>query len=247
MKKHLAAIVATLVAPLVAAGLVATSVAAQDAPSPEQRVAALKQSLQENQTRLRQYEWIETTIISLKGEEKARKQARCYYGADGKVQKTPIGEAAPAQSAPQPARGRSGGRVKAAVIENKKSDMQEYMESAAGLIHQYVPPNPAQIQKVKDAGKLSIKPVDGGRVRLELNDYLLQGDRFTVDINAAANSLAGVNVASYLNTKDDVVALDVRFAALPDSTSYAAETILDAKAKNIRVVIQNSGYRPLAQ
>ena len=40
----------------------------------------------------------------MKGEEKARKQNRCYYGADGKVQKTPIAGDAPQAAA------ESGGR-----------------------------------------------------------------------------------------------------------------------------------------
>jgi hypothetical protein len=52
----------------------------QGSPAVEQRVAALKQSIAESQARLRKYEWIETTIISLKGEEKDRKEQRCYYG-----------------------------------------------------------------------------------------------------------------------------------------------------------------------
>jgi hypothetical protein len=50
------------------------------------QVAALKQSLQQGLAKARQYEWIETTVISLKGEEKARTQKRCFYGPDGKVQ-----------------------------------------------------------------------------------------------------------------------------------------------------------------
>ena len=60
-------------------------------------VAALKQSMQQGMAKIRQYEWVETTIISLKGEEKARKQNRCYYGTDGKVQKVSLDQ--PAQPA----------------------------------------------------------------------------------------------------------------------------------------------------
>jgi hypothetical protein len=56
-------------------------------------VAALKQSMQQGMALARKYEWVETTIISLKGEEKARKQNRCYYGADGKVQKISLDQA----------------------------------------------------------------------------------------------------------------------------------------------------------
>jgi hypothetical protein len=50
-------------------------------------VGALKATLAASQATLRQYEWIETTVVSLKGEEKSRKQQRCYYGADGTLQK----------------------------------------------------------------------------------------------------------------------------------------------------------------
>jgi hypothetical protein len=56
-----------------------------------------------------------------------------------------------------------------------------------------------------------------------------------------------VNVNTYLEEPEDVVSLDVRFAALPDTTSYPAQTTLDAKAQNIRVVIQNSGHKPVAK
>ena len=56
--------------------------AQQPAPAggPQDHVAALKQSLGQGQAMLRQYEWIETTVINFKGEEKSRKQNRCYYG-----------------------------------------------------------------------------------------------------------------------------------------------------------------------
>jgi hypothetical protein len=225
--------------------LATPSIARQDAATPEQRVSSLKLSLQENQKRLRAYEWIETTIVSLKGEEKSRKQQRCYYGADGKVQKVPIGQA-PAAKPEQPS-GRRGGRLKAKVIENKTEDMQEYMEQAAALIHRYVPPSPELIQKAKDAGTMSVKPIDQGRVRLEFAGYLQAADRFVVDLNAAANSLAAITVATYLEKPEDQVNLDVRFSPLPDGTNFPAQATLDARAKNITVVIQNSGHRPLVK
>jgi hypothetical protein len=241
------ALVVTLVTGLIASPLATTSPVSQAAQTPEQRVSALKQSLADGQARLRKYEWIETTIISLKGEEKSRKQLRCYYGADGKLQKVAVSPAPAAAPASGGRGGRGGGRVAKKVVENKKDEMQDYMERAVALIHKYVPPNPAQIQKVKDAQKLVVTPVDGGRVRLDLNDYLQPGDRLSLAVNAATNTMSGVNVSTYLEEKADVVALDVQFGTLADGTSYAATTTLDAKAKNVRVVIQNTGHRPLAQ
>src|ERR1700758_1115087 len=80
----------------------------------QEKVAALKQSLAQNQAALKQYSWTETTQVSLKGEVKKTEQKQCQYGPDGKVQKTPIPGA---ESASEPkkeggGRGRRGGAVK---------------------------------------------------------------------------------------------------------------------------------------
>jgi hypothetical protein len=236
---------------VVAAGLLGASLAAksvetdQEGSTPQERVAALKQSMQESQAKLRQYEWIETTIISLKGEEKGRTQKRCYYSADGKLQKVPIGSPAPAQESP--AGGGRRGRVKAKVVENKKEDMKDYMERAAALVQQYVPPQPADIQRAKDAGKVTANPAGPGLVRLEFPDYLKSGDRLSIDVDAAANQLRGLSVASYLDQAEDAVALAVQLGTLADGTTYTAQTTLDAAAKKIRVVIQSAGHHPLAR
>ena len=221
---------------------------AQAPPSPDQLVAALKQNLAESQKRLRQYEWIETTAISLKGEEKSRKQQRVYYGADGKLTKVPMGEPKPA-AAPSGGggRGRRGGRLKETVIENKKDEMVEYMEKAGALIHQYVPPDPAQIQKAKDANNLKVLPQPDGKLRLEFQNYVQPKDLMTIDVDAKAALLSALRVATYLEKPEDAVTLDVRFSTLADGTSYTSQTALEAKAKNIRVVVENSGHRPLVK
>jgi len=211
----------------------------QAPPTAEQRVAALKQSIAESQARLRRYEWIETTIISLKGEEKDRKQQRCYYGVDGKVQKVLLDE----QKAAAP----KGGRLKKKIIAKKTSEMKDYMESAAALIHRYVPPNPADIDSAKKRDKIAIRPGQGGRVGLEFTDYIQPGDQMTIGVDATANALVAVNVNTYVDKPEDAVTLTVGFAALPDGASYNPQITLDAKSKNITVVIQNSGHRLASQ
>jgi hypothetical protein len=239
-----------LLAIAIGIGMTAARGVAQAPPSPDQLVAALKQNLAEGQKKLRQYEWIETTAISLKGEEKSRKQQRAYYGADGKLTKVPMGEPKPA-AAPSGGGGgrdrRGGGRIKENIIENKKDEMVEYMDKAGDLIHQYVPPNPAQIQKAKDANNLKVLPQPDGKVRLEFQNYVQPKDMMTIDVDAKAALLSALRVATYLEKPEDTVTLDVRFGTLADGTSYTSQTALEAKAKNIRVVVENSGHRPLAK
>jgi len=233
-----------VVAVIAALSLTGERPAAQGAASPDQMVASLKTNLQESQKRLRTYQWIEITVISLKGEEKSRKQQQVYYGADGKLTKTPMG-AAPQQQQ-QASRGGRGGRLKEKVVENKKDEMQEYMERAAALIQRYVPPSPELIQKAKDGGHVKLQPPNQGRVRVEFSEFVQPGDLLAIDVDAAASQLAGVSVKTYLDKPEEAVTLDVRYATLTDGTSYISQTTLNAAAKNITVVVQNSGHKPLA-
>jgi len=231
----------------------ATTLAARQQPAaggaPPDPAAALKQSIGEGTKKLAQYEWVETTVIKLKGEEKARKLNRCYYGADGKVQKIPMDQpaAAPAKEQGGGRGRRGGGAVKAKIVENKKDEMQEYMKEAAALIHSYVPPAPAQIQAVKDGGRLTANPQPGGKLRIEMKQYLKPSDSLTIDLDTAANRLLGLGVNSYLDKPDEPVTLAVQMNTLPDGALYSAQTVLDAKAKNIQVVITNSGHKPVAR
>jgi hypothetical protein len=228
---RLARLVAVLV---VALPMVATG---QD-PSAQERVTALKQSLERSQLLLRQYEWIETTVVTMKGEEKSRTQKRCYYGADGKIQKVDV------SAPPPPPSGRQPRGIRRAVIENKKEELTDYMRSAVGLVHQYVPPDTTRIQAASAAGKMSIHPGPAGQsTRVQFADYLKPGDSLGVSMDLATNQVRGLTVASYLDSPEDPVALDVRMSALPDGAVYAAQTVVDAKAKGLQVTVENSGYR----
>ncbi|MBC7898480.1 MAG: hypothetical protein H7070_00325 [Saprospiraceae bacterium] len=231
---------------IIAAFLLALAIAPQLAqgqqPVPPERIAEFKQSLQKSQAQLRQYEWIETTTVSLKGEVKSQKQNRVYYGADGKLQKVAVGDS----PAPQEPQGRRGGRLKAKIVANKKEEMTDYMQRAVSLIHKYVPPEPGMIQFAKDNGKASFDVFEPNKViRLSFKDIINIGDLMTATLDIRSNAILDINVSTYLESQQDAVILGVNFARLPDGTSYAGQTTLDAKAKNIKVVVENSGHRAL--
>jgi hypothetical protein len=204
----------------------------------EERVAALKQSVARDQQNIRQYEWIETTVITLKGEEKSRQQKQCYYGAEGSLQKVDVSATPP----PKKKRGLRG-RISA----NKKEELTDYMKQAVALVKTYVPPDPVRIQAVKDAGKVSLDLPGGGKgARVNLRDYAKPGDVLSVEVDPASNRLMGLAVATYLDDAKDTVTLDVRFSALQDGTGYPATEVLLASAKNLSVNVTNSGYRKSA-
>jgi hypothetical protein len=215
------------------------------APAPQEQIAALKQSLAANQAALRQYTWIETTTTSLKGEVKKQEQKRCYYGADGKVQKEPMPGAAPA-SQPQSGGGREG-RLKKRIVENKVDDMKDYMAQTVALIKSYVPPDSEKIQAAQSAGHVSAQPVSPGNVKVTISDYLKAGDALAIGLDTGAKQLTALDVQSYVEKpKDDDVTMTVTFGRLEDGTSYPQQVMLDVKAKKIQVKVVNSGYKKQA-
>jgi hypothetical protein len=204
-------------------------------PAAQEHVAALKANLATSQALLKQYEWIEVTIVSLKGEEKARTEYRCYYGAEGKLQRVPVGET-PSTDKKRGLRGK--------IAEKKKGELTEYMKSAVELVKSYVPPDPDRIEAVKNAGKMSITPA-GARVRLDFRDYQKPGDTLGIDLDMAKDTLLGLTVATWLKDAQDTIGLKAGFGSLNDGATYPAEIILSAPSQNLEVKITNSGYKKL--
>jgi hypothetical protein len=219
--------------------LLMPAIARSQSPEVQQRVAALKQNVARDQQNIRTYEWIETTVISLKGEEKSRQQKRCYYGADGGLQKVTVDASPP----PDKKRG-----IRGRVIARKTEELTDYMKQAVALVKTYVPPDPARIQAVKDAGNVSLDLPGGGKgARLNFRGYAKPGDVFTVEVDPASNRVIGLSVATYLSDAKDAVTLEVHFASLQDGTGYPATEVLAAPAKNLSVNVTNSGYRKSTQ
>lgn len=201
----------------------------------QQKLASVKQAAAENKQRLRQYQWTETTQLTLKGDQKPPTQNMCQYGADGQVIKSPIGPP------PEPP---SGGRLKRRVIAKKKEEIKDYMGDVKGLLGMYVPPDPEKMQQAYAAGKFSVNPV-GGLLNLIFKDYAQPGDQMTISFDPAQKKILSLDINTYLGEAKDVVTLQVRMASLPDGTNYAGQSILNATAKQLVVTTTNSNYQKL--
>ena len=214
--------------------LTAGSVIAQNSELQE-KVAAVKQAAAENKQRLQQYQWTETTQLTLKGDPKPPSQNLCRYGPDGQVQKNLV------SPPPEPP---SGGRMKQKIIAKKKEEMKDYTGDVKVLLSQYVPPDPQKMQQAYQAGKVSVNPA-GGVVNLIFKDYAQPGDQMTLTFDTAAHKIVSLSVNSYLGEAKDAVTLQVQMASLPDGTNYAQQTVLNATAKQLVVTTTNSNYQHL--
>ena len=215
-------------------GAPATAAPAAAAPTTAERVAAIKASFAQSMQNLKQYQWTEAQVVNLKGEDKSNTLNTCYYGADGKVVKTPV--TPPAESKDKPG-------VRGKIVANKKEEMADYMQSAVALVKSYIPPDPAKIQAAKDAGNVSMTQIAGGKtMKVDVKNYEKPGDDLGITIDMATNQILGLNVASYLTDASDAVTLDVKMGMLPDGTQYASTILLNGVAKQIKVTTTNAGY-----
>lgn len=203
-------------------------------PTPQERIAALKASMAASKEILRQYEWMQTTIVSVDGEEKSREMDRCYYGADGKLQKVPV-------TTPPPQKELRG--IRGRIAERKQEEMKEYTAQVVALIKEYVPPDEKRMEGARAAGKVSVQPLPEQKARLTFSDYFKVSDSLALDIDLANNRPVAAKVATYLEAQDQPITLQVKFGSLPNSATYASSITLDAKEKDLRVVVENSGYR----
>jgi hypothetical protein len=204
-------------------------------PELQEKLAAVKAVAAQNKQMLHQYQWIETTQLTLKGDQKPPTENSCQYGPDGQVQKTPIGP--PPQ---QP----SGGRLKERIIEKKKAEMKDYMQDVKAVLAMYVPPDPQRMQQAYQAGNVALSPVPGA-VNLVFTNYAQQGDKMTLTFDTNAKKITSLNINTYMGEEKDVVTLQVQMGSLPDGTNYAQQTVLNATAKQLVVTTTNSNYQKL--
>lgn len=215
--------------------LVGWAANAQSGGGIEQHLAALKNIMVASQQDLRTYQWVETTTVSVNGQQKAYKEESCYYGADGSLQKVPI-----ASSAPPPKKFGFRGMVQS----SEQSSMTDTMKQAVALVKSYVPPIPFKLDQAKQSGNVSFDIIQPGQVvRLNFKNYNLPGDVLGITLNIQTNRILEVNVSSYLGSPSSPVTMATQMGTLMDGSTYPARTELSLPSSNLEVDITNTGYR----
>jgi hypothetical protein len=203
----------------------------------QQKLAAVKQVIAINKQSLQQYQWVETTQLTLDGDPKPPTQNLCQYGPGGQVQKTPIGAPPPPPS---------GGRLKQRIIEKKKAEIQDYMTEVKGLLSMYVPPDPQKMEQAYQSGNAFLNP-QGGLTNLLFKNYAQPGDQMTLTFDPSGPKVISLSVNTYMGQEKDAVTLQVQMAGLPDGTNYVQQTILNATAKKLVVTTTSANYQKMGQ
>src|SRR5215475_87227 len=221
----------------IAVGVVTSAMWAQepagDKAAFQQKLVEVKKAVAVNQASLKKYQWLQTTQVEIKGEQKKKEMAQCRYGADGKLQKTPVGT--PTQPEEPP------GGLKGKFAKKKIEEMKDYTERLKSLIGHYAPPDPQRLQNVAQSGKANLERT-AGVVTLTFNGYYKMGDTVEIAYDTGAKKLQSYNVNTYLDGPKDIVTMTNDFANLPDGTNFLHQTVLDATQRQIHITRTNSGH-----
>ncbi len=220
---------------LLATMLLALSVASFAQPDMKETVAMIKTNLLQSKEKVKQYAWIETTKTYIKGELKSTKQNQCYYSVDGQLTKVATGASEQAKTP---------GGLRGKIAAGKKEEMADYIAKAVEKIKAYLPPAGEKIQQIYGAGKVSIQILEPNKkFKLSFPDYMLQGDVLAISVDKTAQKLMALNVSTYIDKPEDKVVFDVTYKDLPDGTQYPVTTSLVAAAKDLKIVIEQSGFK----
>jgi len=204
-------------------------------PDMKETILVINKSLVQSKINLMNYSWVETTKTWINGELKSTKENQCYYSVDGKLTKIATG------NSDQP---KTPGGIRGRIIENKKEDLADYINKSLDKVKAYLPPDGEILQRIYGAGKVGIQILEPGKkFKLSFPDYLQPGDVLMISVDMSEQKLMGLSVNTWIDKPEDKVTFDVTYNNLPDGTQYACVTTLTATAKNLKITIEESGYR----
>ena len=201
----------------------------------KETITMIKTNLANSKQQVKQYSWLETTTTYIKGELKNTRQNQCYYSVDGKLTKVATGATDQAKTP---------GGIRGKIIANKKEDMADYIAKAVDKIQAYLPPDGERLQQIYGGGTMAVQILDPGKkFKLSFPDYLQKGDLLSISMDKANQKLMAISVKTYIDDPSQEVIFDVTYNNLPDGTQFISVTSLTAQAKDLKLVVENSGYR----
>ena len=212
---------------------------AQDAQSNKEKFVNAQKA---NKAALKEYSWVSTTTLSLKGEVKSTKVDQVQYDAQGQLLKTAVDQPQPQQQEAQ-RRGRRH-RVKEHVVDKKKKEYEELLKGLGQLIASYTHLPPEKTQAFAKSAEFSQGEGEmQGTIRIHGADVLQSGDSMTIWVDSETAMMRKVDISTAYDGKP--ASAVTSFANLPGGPTYPAQTVLTYPAKEIQVTTANNEYQRL--
>jgi hypothetical protein len=207
----------------------ATSAQGNVAQSAAQTVQVM-QTRAQNAALLKQYTWNERIDFMVNGQQKDLRIDLVNFGPDGKLQRTVLND----QSSPLP-----GGFFRRRIAENKKKDMEKYIQGLSALLHQYTLPTPGAVLNFLDAA--TTVPAPGGQLMITGQSVVQPGDTLTIWIDATTRKTKRFAVTTAF--QGNPTTMTATFNSLPNGLNYPAYAEVTVPAKGYDMLLQNFDYQ----
>jgi hypothetical protein len=182
----------------------------------QSKVAEAQQLMVANRQQLGRYAWQTEQTVSVSGDVKQVDLYQVQLGPDGQPVRILVAQPVDAQN-----NGRAHG-----IRHRLDEKFQQYAQDVTALAKSYAQLDPAKIQALYAKGMVSVR----------------SGGAPGYSAIAISKSLSAVDVSSYLSSPSDAVTIQVRYAALPDGTHYAATQTVNGQSRGLKVVDQSTNF-----
>jgi len=185
---------------------------------------------QKNAALMKQYSWNCRTEILENGEVKDTRIEQVTYGPDGQPQHTELSD----RSNPLP-----GGFLRKRIAENKRKEMEKFLQGLRALLHQYTLPSAGKV--IDFISKTPIPaPGPGGVLQFSGTSVVVPGDTVSISINAPTKHTQRMSIMTFFQAEE--VTITTTFKSLANGLNYPAYIQMNIPDKNLSVLIQNYDY-----
>ena len=212
-----------------------TTAFAQDGKVLKQRFEQMGAATKKNQLLLSGYQWRESVLVTVGGDQAPPRQSLCRYAVDGTILKTPVGPAgddSAIHDGPLPRH-----------MTAKKDEEVADVRQVAG---EYVPPLLDELRDAAAKGKVALEGGSQGGPALVFHNYKKPGDEMKLTLDPVSMQAIRIDISTYLENGGSPVTVQVQFARLADDTLYPAQTTIQAPEKRILIATANTNYVRLA-
>lgn len=174
--------------------------------------------------RLRDYEWVQEMVVTLRGKDKIRRRERCYFGEDSKIpEHVPV---VPDAAEEKRRRAIEFTKADADTMQAARSMLGRYMMSMATVMDSLFKADPSVRRATTGTFKLKDRPYPGQEFVIEVG---MQGGWSIYEGEGAARHV--------------ILATNTRYARVDDSTLAPITQAIEVPRYGFRMIFEMSGLK----
>ena len=182
-----------------------------------------------NRMQLKNYVWTRTVQVFISGVLKTTMVSSLSIGSDGKMVTTAVSSVS---TDPPPTKG-----IRGSIAKSKTDDMKAYIDSAIKVGMGYIYMNKGNMVNFFDAAGIS---QSGNTITVTGSNVLKPNDQ--MKMNVATGSLAFINETFSSTASGDAISGSINYKTFSNGLTAIDNGELNLPAKNMKLMISNSGY-----